>query len=311
MRLLLALLLVGFAIEAPAQRSFDTDILTETFGFDGATKKSVALTDLKQGCPARDCIPSIDNPKFVPAAAADHVAADAVIIGVSYGGEHRAYPAQILDHHEIVNDTIGGEPIAITWCPLCGSAVGIRRTINGEVTEFGVSGVLYNSDLVLYDRASATLWDQIEAKGIVGPLTDEHLDLVPVTMTRWSRWRSAHPESLVLSTDTGFDEDYATDRYGEYRDSTRIVFPVSATDDRVHPKSVVFGFNLEAGAVAVTEAMLQKNGSYQHELNGVDHAITLHEDGSVTLVRDQEMFEPIRVYWFAWYTFNPQTELLQ
>lgn len=308
---LTALVFLGYVSVAGAQRSFDTDILTETFGFDDTTKKSVALADLKQGCPARDCIPSIDNPRFVSADAADHVADNAVIIGISYGGEHRAYPAQILDHHEIVNDTIGGEPIAITWCPLCGSAVGIRRTINGEVTQFGVSGVLYNSDLVLYDRASATLWDQIEAKGIVGPLTDEHLDLVPVTMTRWSRWRSAHPESLVLSTDTGFTEDYSTDHYGEYRDSTRIVFPVSATDDRVHPKSVVFGFNLEGGAVAVTEALLQKQGSYQHELKGVEHAITMHEDGSVTLARGEETFEPIRVYWFAWYTFNPQTELLQ
>jgi len=298
---------------ATAQRSFDTDILAETFGFDASTKKTVALADLKQGCPARDCIPSIDNPKFVSAAAANHVADDAVIIGISYGGEHRAYPAQILDHHEIVNDTIGGEPIAITWCPLCGSAVGIRRRINGEITAFGVSGVLYNSDLVLYDRATATLWDQIEAKGIVGPLTGEMLDLVPVTMTRWSRWRAAHPDSLVLSTDTGFTEDYSTDHYEKYRESPRVVFPVSAVDERVHPKSVVFGFSLESGSVAYTESLLLEQGTYRHDINGAEHSVTMHADGSVTLRRDgiAGTVEPIRVYWFAWYTFNPQTELVQ
>jgi hypothetical protein len=152
---------------ANAQRSFELDILTETFGFDASTKKSVALSDLHQGCPARDCIPSIDNPKYVSAEEATHVADDDLVITLSYKGEYRAYPSKILDHHEIVNDTVVGDPLAITWCPLCGSAVGIRRTVAGTTTEFGVSGVLYNSDLVLYDRATETLWDQIEAKGIV------------------------------------------------------------------------------------------------------------------------------------------------
>jgi len=305
------MLLIGLA--AQAQRNYDIDILAETFGFDGSTTKSVALDDLHQGCPARDCIPSIDAPKFVAAADAAHVADNDVVIAISFDGEHRAYPAQILDHHEIVNDTIAGEPIAITWCPLCGSAVGVRRRINGEVTEFGVSGVLYNSDLVFYDRATETLWDQVEAKGIVGPLTGEELTLVPVTMTRWSRWREAHPDTIVLSTETGFEEDYSTDHYGKYRDSRQLFFPVNNEDDRVHPKSVVFGFNVDGKPVAYTESLLQKQGTYRHNFSGAGHTVTLHDDGSVTLRRDgaDGVQEPIRLYWFAWYTFHPQTELLQ
>ena len=153
----------------------------------------------------------------------------------------------------------------------------------------------------------------IEAKGIVGPLTGEMLDLVPVTMTRWSRWRAAHPDSLVLSTDTGFTEDYSTDHYEKYRESTRVVFPVSAVDERVHPKSVVFGFSLESGSVAYTESLLLEHGTYRHDINGAEHSVTMHADGSVTLRRDgiAGTVEPIRVYWFAWYTFNPQTELVQ
>ncbi len=307
------MILLTVSATATAQRTFDHDILAETFGFDESTKKIVALEDLHQGCPARDCIPSIDNPKFVAAANAAHVGDDAIVIAVSYGGEHRAYPARILDHHEIVNDTIGGRPIAITWCPLCGSAVGILREVGGKITEFGVSGVLYNSDLVLYDRATETLWDQVEAKGIVGELTGENLELVPVTMTRWSRWRTAHPDTLVLSTDTGFDEDYSVDRYSSYRDSSGLMFPVSSEDDRIHPKSVVYGFVLNGDAVAYTDALLQDRGRYDHTVNGVERTVTLFDDGSVALVEHGtgRRFRPIRLYWFAWYTFHPETELIQ
>ena len=108
---------------------YDTDILRDTFGFDASTTKSVALEDLHQGCPARDCIPSIDSPKYVSAEEAAHVADEDMVVAISLHGDQRAYPARILDRHEIVNDTIGGVPIAITWCPLCGSAVGIEREV--------------------------------------------------------------------------------------------------------------------------------------------------------------------------------------
>ena len=299
-----------FAAAATAQRSFELDILAETFGFDASTKKSVPLSDLRQGCPVRDCIPSIDSPEYLSVEDATHVADDDLVITLSYKGERRAYPSKILDHHEIVNDTVGGDPLAITWCPLCGSAVAIRRTVAGETTEFGVSGVLYNSDLVLYDRATETLWDQIEAKGIVGTMTDERLELVPVSMSRWAKWRDRHPDTLVLSTKTGFTYDYTEDRYADYRDSMRLFMPVSATDDRVHAKTVVFGFDLASGAVAYAESVLEAEGGYRHNLDGEDTEITLHDDGSVTMRRGDETFYPTRLFWFAWYTFHPGTDLL-
>jgi hypothetical protein len=302
--------IVLLATAANAQRSFEIDILTETFGFDASTKKSVPLSDLHQGCPVRDCIPSIDDPKYLPAEDATHVADDDLVITLSYKGEYRAYPSKILDHHEIINDTVGGDPLAITWCPLCGSAVGIRRTVAGTSTEFGVSGVLYNSDLVLYDRATETLWDQIEAKGIVGSMTDERLQLIPVSMSRWVKWRERHPDTLVLSAETGFDFDYTKDRYADYRDSTRLFMPVSATDERVHAKTVVFGFDLASGAVAYAELLLQENGTYRHELDGEESEVTLHDDGSVTMRRGKQTFYPTRLFWFAWYTFHPGTDLI-
>lgn len=302
-------LLLSIAI-ANAQRSFDVDILAETFGFDDSTKRSVELDDLNQGCRARDCIPAIDKPVYVPAEEAVHLADRTRVVTLSYKGEYRAYPTRILDHHEIVNDTIAGDPIAITWCPLCGSAVGLRRNIAGNVTEFGVSGVLYNSDLVLYDRATETLWDQIEAEGIVGPLTGERLSLFPVSVATWSKWRAAHPDTLVLSTDTGFDFDYTQDHYANYRDSAGLMFPVATTDDRVRAKTVVFGFDLESGAIAYVESLLQERGSYRHELHGEEVVVTLRDDGSVILERNGINHFPTRLFWFAWFTFHPKTDLI-
>ena len=176
-----------------AQRQYDTDILKDTFAFDDSTPRSVDFDKLVQACPVRDCIRSIDNPRFVTSDQAGFLNADDLILGVVIGGDVRAYPAKILDHHEIVNDTVGGKPIAITYCPLCGSGVAVSRVIGGVVTEFGVSGVLYNSDLVIYDRASNTLWSQIEGAGVVGPNTGKKLQTLPVTMTRWSRWQKNIP----------------------------------------------------------------------------------------------------------------------
>jgi len=308
----LLLLLTALPGAAFAQRSYDTDILTETFGYGNETKKGVALDDLHQGCSRRDCIPSIDNPKYVAAATAEFLADDDVVIALSWEGEHRAYPARILDHHEIVNDTIAGTALAITWCPLCGSAVGVHREIDGQVTEFGVSGLLYNSDLVFYDRATNTLWDQVVAEGIVGPLTGRKLELFPVTMTTWGRWRKEHPDTLVLSTDTGFNYDYSVVAYARYRNSSSLMFPVLQTDDRVRPKTVIFGFDLGDATVAFTEALLLEQKSVSWELDDNELVVTMGDDGFVVLeTADGESHAPIRLFWFAWYTFHPQTELVK
>ncbi len=307
-RLLAATAALVLVCSAHAQRSYDVDILAETFGFGEETKKSVSLNKLMQGCPARDCIPSIDNPKYVAAADAEHVSDEDLVITLAYKGDRVAFPTKILDHHEIVNDTFAGDPLAITWCPLCGSAVGVEREVGGTETTFGVAGVLYNSDLVLYDRTTETLWDQIEAKGIVGPMTGEQLTLVPVSMAKWGKWRARHPDTRVLSADTGFDKDYTQDRFAEYRQSTRLFMPVSATSEQLHAKTVVFGFDLDVGKIAYTEELLAE--PFTHEFAGVETTVSISDDGSVTMRRDGETYYPIRLFWFAWYTFHPETSVI-
>jgi len=304
------LLLAGLVL---AQNSSAADILTDTFGFDDSTRKSVALDQLRQGCSARDCIPSIDKPRFVTASAASYLADDDVVLALSWKGEYRAYPSRILDQHEIVNDVVGGTPIAITFCPLCGSAVGVLRKINGQVTEFGVSGMLYNSALVFYDRTTETLWDQIVAEGIVGPLTGEKLKLVPVTVTRWGRWKTAHPDTLVLSANQGAGRDYTQDYYAKYRQDERLMFPVSRTNDVIRPKEVVYGFDLGKETIAFTEALLQRSNNVSHTLGGRELTVTVAADGTIALIdgASSARFAPTRVFWFAWFTFHPQTELVR
>jgi len=309
----LAVAATSISSQAFAQRSYDTDILADTFGFTEATPRSVSLDDLQQGCPARDCIPSIDDPKFVNAANADHVTDDDIVLALSWDGQFRAYPTRILDQHEIVNDVVADTPIAITYCPLCGSGVGIVREVDGQVTEFGVSGVLYNSDLVFYDRATGTLWDQIIAEGIVGPLTGRKLKLVPIAMTRWSTWKTAHPETLVLSPDLGSGRDYTKDYYAKYRQEDRLMFPVSNSDDVIRPKTIVYGIEIGEHSVAMPESALQDSDALTYTVGDTEIRITMLADGSVTAVDTSsgETHVPIRLFWFAWYTFHPDTELVK
>lgn len=306
--LLLAMLCLAPALSAAQGRMFEMDILTDTFGFDEATPKNVALADLHQGCPHRDCIPSIDEPDFVKADEAIFLKDTDVVLTIVRGDDVRAYPTRILNFHEIVNDVVDGEPIAITYCPLCGSGLAFHREVGGQVTEFGVSGVLHNSDLVMYDRRTETLWDQIEGKGIVGELTDTKLVMLPTSMSRWARWRKAHPDTLVLSMDTGFDEDYSTDPYADYGASDRIVFPVSGTDGRLGPKTVVYGAYVDDTYVAWTHRLLASRRTVTDQVSGRALEVTMREDGSV-MVRDDAgvEFVPVRLFWFAWFAFHPDT----
>lgn len=296
--------------KARAARSWPVDVLRETFGFDDNTPAQVPLSELIQGCPARDCIPAIENPKFVSAAEADFLADDDLVLAISVDGVHRAYPTSILSRHEVVNDTIAGQPIAITYCPLCGSGAAFSRRIAGEVTTFGVSGVLHNSDLVLYDRASNTLWAQVIGRGIVGQRSGENLTSLPVTQVEWKAWRSEHPDTQVLSTDTGFAMAYTANPYGDYASSEKVFFPLVNRDTRIHPKMVVFGIEIGAASLAVTEEYLRAHPRIETALAGEKLVIERAADGMVNASRaDGSVVPAIRLFWFAWASFHPKTEL--
>jgi hypothetical protein len=205
----------------------------------------------------KDGIPAIDDPMFADTPP-ETLAPNDPVFGVVRDGEAKAYPQYILVHHEIVNDAIAGDSVAITYCPLTGTAQGFER---GPV-EFGVSGRLVNSNLTMYDRGTDSWWPQMLATGIKGPLTGESLQEFRVIWTTWDRWSSAYPETTVLTEKTGFSRRYGVDPYGQYNEkrgyysSSRTLFEPLQGDSRAHPKAVVIGTRTETGAIAFDKETL-------------------------------------------------------
>lgn len=307
---LLALLLLAPGQVGAQERRWETDIIRDTFGFGADTPTDVPWDELLQGCGQRDCIPSIDKPRFVAAADADFLADEDIVMAIDLDGDARAYPVAILNYHEIVNDVIAGRPVAVTYCPLCGSGLVFERAFGGRTVEFGVSGLLRNNDLVLYDRATESLWQQITGRAFAGPMRGEELRALPVAMTRWGTWRASHPGTRVLSSDTGFDRPYANKTpYGDYDSSDRLLFPV-ALDRRLHPKTVVYGVEMAGASFAVTERALEAEGSIEQ---GGEPGLKweLAHSGQVEASR-LDTGEPLvahRMFWFAWYSFHTDTQL--
>jgi hypothetical protein len=308
--LLLVMLTSVPAMAQDRSSRFDNDILVDTFGYGPGTPSDVPYADIMQGCQARDCIPPIDAPVFVNAEQAEHVRDTDLVLGVVIKGDARAYPQLIMNYHEIVNDTIAGKPVAVTFCPLCGSGVAFERELLGQAVEFGVSGLLHGNDLVMYDRSSNSLWQQITGKAFMGPMRGRELTNVPVAMVEWKTWREAHPDTKVLSTETGHTRDYRNGPYGDYASSDRIMFPLANKNLSMHPKTVVHGFEIDGRSLAVTDKLVAK-GTVQTQLG--EHHLSLQKTASglvtATDADSGKSWEGIRLFWFAWFNFHPDTEL--
>jgi hypothetical protein len=206
-------------------------------------KHTVPLDKIVSGGPPKDGIPSIDSPKFQSVKKADEILHDSeFVLGLNINGDIRAYPLQILVWHEIVNDMVGGKPVAVTYCPLCFTNQVFNRTLSdGNVVEFGTSGKLYNSNLVMYDRKSNSLWSQALGEGIVGDYSGLKLEKIPFDIAYWKEWKELYPESKVLSRDTGSVRPYGADPYGDYYTNDLILFPVANDDKRLGLKEIVIG----------------------------------------------------------------------
>ena len=206
-------------------------------------KHIIPLDKIKSGGPPKDGIPSIDDPKFAEISESQFVSDSDIVIGLEINGDSRAYPLFILVWHEIVNDLVGNVPVAVTYCPLCYTNQVFERIINENEVEFGTSGKLYNSNLLMYDRWTESYWSQGLGTAVTGNLTGMQLKTIPFDVITWGDWKKLHPDTLVLTTDTGHLRSYATDPYGDYYTDPRIIFPVDNDDDRMHPKEIILGFN--------------------------------------------------------------------
>lgn len=235
------------------------------------SKHSVPLDEIVSGGPPKDGIPAIDEPRFVSVPEADDWLEDREpVIALEHGGEAKAYPYRILMFHEIVNDSIAGLPAAVTYCPLCNTAIVFDRRAAGRVLDFGTTGRLRHSDLVMYDRQTESWWQQALGEAIVGELTGTELEWLPSQTLSWREFRQAHPEGRVLSRDTGFRRSYGTNPYGGYdsqRGPIRTFFQGSA-DDRLPAMERVAGVELGDERVAYPFSLLREERVVNDEVGG-------------------------------------------
>ena len=280
-------------------------------GFD-LSNSVIPVQEILAGGPPRDGIPAIDQPHFIPANKNITLTATDRILGITINGVSKAYPIAILNWHEIVNDRIDNKPIVISYCPLCGSGVAFSAATKNTQYSFGVSGLLYNSDVLLYDRKTKSLWSQLLGKAISGPLQGTTLQQLPLTHTSWLDWYTRHPDSLVLTQKTGYQRDYKRDPYAGYSNRSSLIFPVNHEDSRYHAKEQVLGIIINGQAKAWPFSELaQTSGNIKEDLGGEKIKITYDDEHHSAAVFDSSgnRLNDTTTFWFAWFAFHPDTEV--
>ncbi|MBI2552759.1 DUF3179 domain-containing protein [Candidatus Uhrbacteria bacterium] len=265
----------------------------------------------------RDSIPSIDNPIFMaPAEASGWLDDSEPGIAFSRGATHRFYPYQILVWHEIVNDTAEGERTLVTYCPLCLTGFVFDPLVKGERIEFGTSGKLWKSNLVMYDRKTDSLWSQILGEAIAGEMIGAKLELLPSDQVLFGKWRATHPDGQVLSRETGATRFYGTSPYGDYFSSVGFARSLAGgRDTRLTPDTFIFGIVTDGKAKAYPVEAVKQKGEVVDEFAG--QTLVLKYDKALDVVRvyrrlpegGQERINPFSSFWFAWTAAHQDTEL--
>jgi len=278
------------------------------------SKSIVPRTEIMRGGPPRDAIPALTDPKFVPIDKVDWLKKDSRILGVYLNGIAKAYPLGIMNWHEIVNDTFNKQHVLITYCPLCFSGMAFDPVINGKRHIFGVSGLLYNSDVLLYDQETDSLWSQIMSKAISGQYVNQVLQKLPVENTTMQEWKEKYPDTLVLSRDTGHARNYTLDPYIEYRNSKETMFPVKFRAHGYHPKELVLGITIDNQSKAYPLSELSRTDGYINDnINGKDLYISYNDNDHSGTILDKncQLLPATTLFWFAWYAFHPDTEIFK
>jgi len=280
-------------------------------GFD-YSKHSIPLDEIQSGGPPKDGIPALYDPKFISADEADFLKSSDRVLGLYINGEAKAYPIRILNWHELVNDRIGGQEVLVSYCPLCGTGMAFEAQIDGQRFLFGVSGKLYNSDVLFYDKETESLWSQIKMEAVTGPLTGKPLTLLPLVHTTWGAWRTKYPNTKVLSKKTGHFRDYGKNPYQSYETSELIMFPVKHKDKRLSRKAWVVGIVINAEAKAYSFERLQRDKkSIEDNVGGQMIIVEYDSHNQSAVIKDEQgnIVPSTQVYWFAWAAFYPNTKL--
>lgn len=266
--------------------------------------------NLISGGPPKDGIPSIDNPIYLSVSEAEatgDLVDGSTIFGVNYNGFVAAYPQDILYWHEIVNEEVSGEKISVTYCPLTKSIIGYKGH------ELGVSGELYNSNLVMYDRGTDSRIPQILGMGIEGDLKGNALETFEVVVTSWKEWKTEHPDTKVLSRKTGFNRDYNRNPYPGYDNLLRVWFPLVAESDELRTKDLVLGIEVGGKFAAIEKNGFKKKypSGLNLELGGEKLRVVLNNKLGNLEVEGRDDIKNFEVYWFAWYAYHPDTKLFK
>jgi hypothetical protein len=246
---------------AGADQEFSTDF----------SKHTIPYAEILSGGPPKDGIPALDAPPFVSLAAADPwLEPQEPVIAFAQNGEARAYPLQILMWHEIVNDTVGGVPVTITFCPLCNTAIAFDRTVQGQTLDFGTTGRLHYSNLIMYDRQTETWWQQATGEAIVGELTGTHLTFLPAPILSWADFKAAYPAGKVLSRETGYNRSYGRNPYAGYDDVNNppFLYEGPTTPGVLPPVARVLTVDLNGEAKAYPYDVLEQVGVVNDTVGG-------------------------------------------
>jgi Protein of unknown function (DUF3179) len=273
------------------------------------TQLRVPADQVLPGGPGRDEIPSVSDPHFASLEEATWVLAQNPVLGVSLGDDSRVYPVHIMERHQVVNDVVAGRPIVVTYDPLAGTPLVYERTQGGRVLEFGVAGLVYNANFLLFDRATDSLWSQFLGDALAGPLAGQRLRRVEVRQETLASWLERHPDSKVLAPPSD-RIDYRYSPFSSYWISNRIPFPVAARDPRFHAKEVVVGVTKDGKARAYLGSLVTRAGG---AVDDVFEGSKIHIDYSSrdALFRWQipDDVQVTEAYWFAWKAFHPDTEV--
>lgn len=233
--------------------------------FPTGVRSLIRLDEIDWGGVVVNGIPPLDYPRHIPAAQASYLRDSNIVFGISLNGESRAYPKRILAWHEMARDRVGGVELTVVYCTLCGTVIPYRSVIGGKLVRFGTSGLLYRSNKLMFDEATRSLWSTLEGKPVVGPLVDSGLTMTPasVVTTTWREWRREHPDTTVLSIDTGFRRNYAEgEAYRNYFATDQLMFQVSRTDTRLKNKAEVVvmrvGSDYQEVPVAISVDLLRR-----------------------------------------------------
>lgn len=300
----LAIFSVAFAQNAPAVPTLNGFQLLDL---------ALPIEEMFIGGPSRESIKPIDKPEFSAAKDDDFLAANDLVIGVTYNGVTKAYPARILNHHEVVNDRFGDKAVAVTYSPLTGTAIAYLAEVEGEERKFGISGLVYNNNSLFFDTKTESLWAQVLGQGVAGSASGQMLEQLPATWTTWDNWSNQHPNTLVLNRNTGHEVDYAVNPYEGIETSRGLRYPINKVNKMMPLKERVVGVEVNGTFRAYPMFVLQMENRplIADTFNGVELLIRYDKESKTALVTNikGEVYPSVTGFWYSWYAFHPETDV--